>query len=188
MSLRVVYFGTYRAEYARNQILIEGLRRTGVEVVECHTALWRGVEDRVQAASGGWMNPAFWWRLMRTYVQLLINYRQIGKYDILVVGYPGHMDIFPAWLLARLRRKPLVWDVLNSLYLITTERGIQQRSRFTVELIRHMERLACRLSSPGGVRTFMVQGGDVAGSQCTGRRWAGGGARVPRESEQPLFR
>ena len=100
MSLRVVYFGTYRAEYARNQILIEGLRRVGVEVVECHTSLWRGVEDRVQAASGGWMNPSFLGRLMRTYLQLLMNYRQIGKYDILVVGYPGHMDIFPAWLLA----------------------------------------------------------------------------------------
>ncbi len=39
----------------------------------------------------------------------------------------------------------MVWDVLNSLYLITTERGIQQRSRFTVALIRWMERLACRL-------------------------------------------
>lgn len=145
MSLRVVYFGTYRAEYARNQILIEGLRRAGIEVVECHIALWHGVEDRVQAASGGWMNLSFLWRLVSTYVQLLMNYRQIGKYDILVVGYPGHVDVFPAWLLARLRSKPLVWDVLNSLYLITTERGIQQRSRFTVELIRRMERLACRL-------------------------------------------
>ncbi len=145
MSQRVVYFGTYRAEYARNQILIEGLRRAGVEVVECHISLWHGVEDRVQAASGGWMNPAFWWRILRTYAQLMRNYRRVGGYDVLVVGYPGHMDVFPAWVLSRLRRKPLVWDVLNSLYLITTERGIQQRSRFTVELIRRIERLACRL-------------------------------------------
>lgn len=145
MSLRVVYFGTYRSEYARNQILIEGLRRSGVEVVECHTALWQGVEDRVQAAGGGWMNPRFWFRTLRTYAQLLNKYRRVGGYDILVVGYPGHMDVFPAWLLARLRRKPLVWDVLNSLYLITTERGIQQRSPLTVALIRGLERLACRL-------------------------------------------
>jgi glycosyltransferase involved in cell wall biosynthesis len=113
--------------------------------VECHTPLWHGVEDRVQAASGGWMNPAFWWRILRTYAQLMMNYRRVGEYDVLVVGYPGHMDVFPAWLLAWLRRKPLVWDVLNSLYLITIERGIQQRSRLTVELIRRIERLACRL-------------------------------------------
>jgi glycosyltransferase involved in cell wall biosynthesis len=145
MSLRVVYFGTYRAEYARNQILIEGLRRSDIEVVECHQALWQGVEDRVRTASGGWKKPAFWWRLLRTYAQLLKKYHQVGSYDILVVGYPGQLDVFLAWMLAGWRRKPLVWDVLNSLYLITTERGIQERSRFTVQMIRQVERLACRL-------------------------------------------
>ncbi|MGW8252137.1 MAG: glycosyltransferase, partial [Anaerolineales bacterium] len=56
-----------------------------------------------------------------------------------------HIDVFLARLLASLRRKPLVWDVLNSLYLITTERGIQQRSPFTIQMIRRVERLACRL-------------------------------------------
>ncbi len=64
-GLRVVYFGTYRAEYARNQIMIEGLRRVGIEVIECHVALWTGVEDRVRAASGGWMSPRFWGRILR---------------------------------------------------------------------------------------------------------------------------
>jgi glycosyltransferase involved in cell wall biosynthesis len=145
MSLRVVFFGTYRAEYARNQILIEGLRRAGIQVVECQQALWQGVEDRVRTASGGWKRPSFWWRLVRTYAQLIKKYRQAGQYDILVVGYPGQMDVFLAWVLAGLRRKPLVWDVLNSLYLITTERGIQQRSNFTVQMIRRVERMACRL-------------------------------------------
>jgi glycosyltransferase involved in cell wall biosynthesis len=145
MSLRICYFGTYRAEYARNQILIEGLRRSGMQVVECHVALWQGVEDRVQTASGGWMRPAFWWRVLRTYGQLLGKYRQAGEYDILVVGYPGHFDVFLARLLASLRGKPLVWDVLNSLYLIATERGISARSPLTVRIIRWIERLACRL-------------------------------------------
>lgn len=145
MRLHVCYFGTYRAEYARNQILIEGLRRAGIEVTECHETLWQGVEDRVNTASGGWMRPTFWWRMLKIYAQLLRKYRQISEYDVLVVGYPGHFDVFLARLLSNLRHKPLVWDVLNSLYLITTERGIQQRSRFTVEMIRRVERLACQL-------------------------------------------
>jgi hypothetical protein len=38
--LKVRYFGTYREEYSRNQIMIEGLRRAGVDVVECHVELW----------------------------------------------------------------------------------------------------------------------------------------------------
>lgn len=145
MSLRVCYFGTYRAEYARNQILIEGLRRAGVEVIECHEALWRGVEDRVQTASGGWKKPSFWWRVIKTYAKLLRRYRRVGAYDALIIGYPGHFDVFLGWLLSRLRRKPLVWDVLNSLYLITSERGIQERSPFTVNLIRWVERRALHL-------------------------------------------
>jgi len=143
---RICYFGTYRKEYARNQILIEGLRRSGYEVIECHAPLWGGEDDRVQAASGGWMKPAFFGRMLLAYWQLLKRYRQTGAYDVLVVGYPGQIDIYLAWLLARLRSKPLIWDVLNSLYLITLERGIRQRSAFTVEMIRRVERQACRLA------------------------------------------
>ena len=52
--LHVCYFGAYREEYSRNRIMIEGLRRNGVEVVECHALLWRRIEDRVAVASGGW--------------------------------------------------------------------------------------------------------------------------------------
>lgn len=145
MSLRVCYFGTYRADYARNQILIEGLRRAGVEVIECHEALWRGVEDRVQTASGGWKKPSFWRRVITTYAKLIKRYRNVGEYDALIIGYPGHFDVFLGWALSRLRGKPLVWDVLNSLYLIASERGIQERSPFTIRLIRRVERRALRL-------------------------------------------
>lgn len=142
--LRVCYFGTYRAEYSRNQIMIEGLRRAGVEVIECHATLWHGIEDRVQTASGGWLRPAFWRRVLQTYGQLLKRYRQVGTYDILIVGYPGQYDVFLAHLLARLRRRPLVWDVLNSMYLITMERGIADRHPTTAKIIRFLEKLACR--------------------------------------------
>ncbi|MCI0519620.1 MAG: glycosyltransferase, partial [Chloroflexi bacterium] len=66
-------------------------------------------------------------------------------YDVLVVGYPGHYDVFLARLLAWLRGRPLAWDVLNSLYLISLERGICARHAFTCRLIRFLEKLACRL-------------------------------------------
>lgn len=143
---RICYFGTYRMEYARNQILIEGLRRAGYKVIECHSPLWRGEADRLQAASGGWMKMSFIGRVLKAYWELLKRYRQADAYDLLVVGYPGHLDVYLAWLLARLRGKPLMWDVFNSLYLISLERGIHQSSPFTVEMIRRIERQACRLA------------------------------------------
>lgn len=144
-NLRVCYFGTYRANYARNQIIIAGLRAQGIEVIECHEKLWQSVEDRVGTASGGWLRPGFWWRVAKTYFHLLRRYHQIEGYDVLMVGYPGHFDVFLAWILAKIHKKPLAWDVLNSLYLITSERGISEDSPLTVKLIRLFERWACLL-------------------------------------------
>lgn len=143
--MRVCYFGTYRANYSRNQIMIEGLRRNGVEVIECHERLWRGLEDRVALISGGWMRPGFWWRALRTYARLLRRYRRVGDYDVLIVGYPGQFDVFLARLLSRLRHRPLVWDIFMSIYLIALERGLTEESHTTVNLIRQVERMACRL-------------------------------------------
>lgn len=143
--MRVCYFGTYRTDYSRNQIMIEGLRRNGVEVTECHAQLWHSFQDRVQAVNGGWLRPSFWQRALRTYARLLRRYRRVGNYDVLVVGYPGQFDVFLARLLSRLHHKPLAWDVFMSIYLIATERGLGAQSPATVKLVREVERIACGL-------------------------------------------
>lgn len=144
--LRVCYFGTYRAEYSRNRILIEGLRRNGVQVIECHERLWGGIEDRVETVQGGWKHPGFWWRVITVYARLIRSYWQLGRaYDVLVVGYPGQLDVFLARLLSWLHRKPLVWDIFMSIYLIALERGLDGKSRVGVGLLRRLEWLACRL-------------------------------------------
>jgi glycosyltransferase involved in cell wall biosynthesis len=141
----VCYFGTYRAEYSRNQIMIEGLRRAGVNVIECRAQLWTGIEDRVQAASGGWIRPHFFVRVIQAYLDLLRRYCAVDDYDVMVVGYPGQLDVYLARLLTWLRRKPLAWDVFMSIYLIALERGLDKRSALTVWAIRQIERLACHL-------------------------------------------
>jgi glycosyltransferase involved in cell wall biosynthesis len=143
--IRVCYFGTYRAEYARNQILIEGLRRNDVEVIECHELLWYGVDDRVATAKGGWKNPDFLWRLIKVYLRLLKRYQKVQPHDIIIVGYPGHFDVFLARILSIIHRKPLVWDILNSLFLITQERGLHDEHPITGWMIRNEEKIACRV-------------------------------------------
>jgi glycosyltransferase involved in cell wall biosynthesis len=145
LKLRVCFFGTYRAEYTRNQVMIARLRSAGIQVSECHEQLWRDEQDRVQAASGGWQNIAFLWRALRVYMCLLRKYNKAGAYDVMLVGYPGHFDIPLARLLTWLRGKPLVWDILMSLYLIASERRLDQKSRLTVRGLRWIEKIACRL-------------------------------------------
>jgi glycosyltransferase involved in cell wall biosynthesis len=143
--VRVCYFGTYRADYARNEMMIEGLRRNGVEVTECHEQLWHSSDDRAKVAGGGWRNPAFWGRAAVAYGRLLQHYRHVGDYDVLVVAYPGQLDVFLARLVSWLRHRPLVWDILMSVYLISIERGLAARGRIGIYPLRLLESLACRL-------------------------------------------
>jgi glycosyltransferase involved in cell wall biosynthesis len=143
-TLRACYFGTYRAEYPRNRLNIDRLRLSGVDVVECHATLWKSLEDRERVAGGGWLKPGFWLRTISAYLRLLWRYFHVGHYDVMVVGYPGQPDIPLARLLTWMRRKPLVYDVMMSIYLIAQERGLEQRSPISTSLIRKVERLACR--------------------------------------------
>ena len=125
--------------------MIEGLRRVGAEVTECHEQLWHGIQDRVQVASGGWLRPGFIIRVVRAYWKLLRAYRKIGDYDVMVLGYPGQLDVCLARILTWLRRRPLVLDVFMSLYLIASERGLPERHPITGRLIYCFEKLACHL-------------------------------------------
>lgn len=145
-KLTVCYFGTYRANYSRNQIMLAGLQANDIEVIECHVPLWHGIEDRVQVATGQWASLSFVSRLFTAYWQLLKKYYSLTQdYDIMVLGYPGQLDVLLARLLTWIRGKPLVLDLFMSIYLIAMERGLDQKSRFSVTLLWLLEAIVCRL-------------------------------------------
>lgn len=143
--LRVCFFGTYRENYVRNQVMIHGLLSQGVIVDECHASLWHSVEDRVEQASGGWRNPKFWLRVLRAYLKLLLTHTQTPTYDVMLVGYPGQFDVFLGRLLSWWRRKPMALDILMSLHLIAEERGLTEKSPFTGKLIFFLEKIGLKL-------------------------------------------
>ncbi len=143
--LRVCYFGTYRANYSRNQILLKGLRTQGVEIYECHAKLWQSVEDRVQQASGGWRNPRFWGRVINAYWRLLRAHNRTPKYDVMLIGYPGQFDAYLGRLLTWWRRKPMALDILMSLHLVAEERGLTEKSPLTGRLVFLLEKIGLHL-------------------------------------------
>ncbi len=143
--MKVCYFGTYRAQYVRNVVMIERLKRAGVEVITCHETLWQGIEDRVQIATGGWKNFSFWKRLFLTYWRLLVRYLAIEDHDILIVGYPGQLDVILARILSWIRRKPLVWDILMSIYLVSVDRGLDESNHLSMFMLKSLERISCHL-------------------------------------------
>ncbi|NLX43672.1 MAG: glycosyltransferase family 4 protein [Chloroflexi bacterium] len=144
--MRVLYWGTYDSEYVRNRVVIEGLRQNGATVRECRAALWRNTADKVANARGGRLRPRLLLRMIWAYAQLLARSLFARDYDVMVVGYAGHLDIYPARVLAWVRRKPLVLDAYLSLHeTIVEDRQLVRANSLAAKLIFAVEHCACRL-------------------------------------------
>lgn len=182
--LRVCYFGTYRANYTRNQILIAGLKaQDGVVVYECHSALWHSIDDRVEQASGGWKRPAFWGRVIKAYWRLFRAHNKTPDYDVMLIGYPGQFDSYLARLLTWWRRKPMALDILMSLYLVAEERGLTQKSPLSARLIFLLEKGGLKLPD-----LLISENNAYEGYYC--RRYglsAEGFRRVPHGADDRVF-
>ncbi len=92
-DLRVCYFGRYDPLYSRNAIIAKCLRRAGADVVP--------IRDDCPL-------------VIRT--PLLLGKALGTRFDLMLVGFRAHSDIFLARRLANLRRVPLVFDPLISRY------------------------------------------------------------------------
>src|SRR5262249_18247402 len=104
-KVRILYFGTYERDYPRNAQVIAALRNAGVEVNERHVSVWERSTHNWRAGAGAAA------RLVLAEAELLR--RPDGKFDALIVGYPGHLDLTAARRAAAGR--PVVFNPLVSL-------------------------------------------------------------------------
>ena len=94
--MRICFFGSYSPDYPRNKILLDGLEKNNVKVYHC-----RSIEGSV----------------VKRYPELLKKYWSLRKkIDVIYVGFVGHLDMPLAWVLARLTRKKVVFDMFYSMY------------------------------------------------------------------------
>ena len=133
--MRVLYFGTYERDYPRNAQVISSLRRAGVDVIERHVGVWEGRRQKWSLGAGAAA------RLAAAEVRLLARPRE--RFDALIVGYPGHLDLAAAKWAARGR--PVVFNPLVSL----TETLVEDRGRFAegslaARALRRVDRSALR--------------------------------------------
>lgn len=91
--MRVLYFGTYERRYPRNAQVISCLRGAGVDVIEQHRSVWDGDEQKWSVGSRAGL------RLAAAETRLLLA--RAPAADVVLVGYPGHLDLLPAKRAAR---------------------------------------------------------------------------------------
>lgn len=155
-KLRICYFGTYLQNYPRNKIIIDGLRRNGVEVIECHVDLWKGIEPRWHEIKSTIGKIKIVCKVILAYLQLFFMHQDIIRaYDVMIVGYTGHFDIFLARLLASLKRKPLIFDAFVSLYnTFVQDRCLFPPNSLLARLLYIIDRTSCILSDQVFLDTY----------------------------------
>jgi len=128
-------------------VIIEGLRRNGIDVVECHEDLWKGTSEKLAGIQDGFSIIKKLLRILQVYLKLIRKYWSIGYYDAIIVGYAGHIDVFLAKFLNIFRRKPLIFDAFLSLYdTAVVDRGIISPASVRAKLLHLIDRWSCRLA------------------------------------------
>lgn len=145
--MRILYFGTYSTGqgYPRNRVIIEGLKAAGAHVEEMHEEVWRERGDKAKALSSipsGFLSAL---KLLRAYIRLAFRFlAERPRFDVMIVGYTGQMDVFLARLLTG---KKIVLDAFISLTdTIITDRGMYKRGGMAERLLRLLDRTSCKLA------------------------------------------
>lgn len=148
---RVVLWGTCDTGKPRTRILLEGLRARGVEVIECRSELWQGIEDKSQVRGlRAWLGLGL--RALLVYPRLLLRYLRLPPHDWVLLGYPALIDVFVIWPFARLRGARIALDWFLSAYdTVVLDRALLRPSHLLARLVRGIEWAAIRLAD----RPFM---------------------------------
>src|SRR3989338_10634529 len=120
--MKVLYFGTFDPSYGRNWVLINGLKKNGVEVIQLRRP-------------PGWINL----------IKLFFDYLSTRPaYDVMIVGFSGQEAMFLARLLTR---KPIIFDAFTSHYggYILNRRKASKNS-LKAKYYRFMDKWSCKLA------------------------------------------
>jgi glycosyltransferase involved in cell wall biosynthesis len=141
---KIVIWGTFDLGKPRVRILVRGLSENGVDVIMCHSEVWKGIEDKSQI-KGSIQKVAIIFRWMFAYPSLIYRYLKLPKHDAVIVSYLGHLDVLVLWPFAKLRGVPIIWDAFLSLYnTIVEDRRLLSSRNPLARLIWAWEWLACR--------------------------------------------
>jgi glycosyltransferase involved in cell wall biosynthesis len=140
-----VVWGTYDVGKPRVRLLLEGLKRQGVEVITCHRDVWSGIEDKSQVKGvRRWLGLVT--KTLKAYPSLVWRYWRLPSHDAVLLGYPGMVDLLVLWPWAKLRKATLAWDWFLSAYdTVVLDRKLLAPQHPMARLIWFAEWVACRL-------------------------------------------
>ncbi len=144
--LTVVLWGTYDLSKPRTRILRDGLKQAGVKVVEIHADAWSRIDDKSQMGKLAMALTLL--RVLLSYPALIYRYLRAPQHDVVLIPYLGQFDVLVLWLFARLKGKPVVWDMFLSLYdTVVNDRTMVAKWTPPAVFLWGLEWLGCRAVS-----------------------------------------
>ena len=142
----VCFFGTYESSFPRTITLKEACRQLKIKVIECHVPFWELKREKLEFFSvESTIKIVF--QLIFIYIRLMIRYIQLEGHDAVVVGYNGYFDMPLAKLLAKIRRKPLIFSPVFPLYETSVEdREYINKTSIKSKVIHLIDEISCRLA------------------------------------------
>ncbi|MCX8008880.1 MAG: glycosyltransferase family 4 protein [Patescibacteria group bacterium] len=143
--MKLCFFGMYNKHYARTSTLREGLRRLGVEVNEIQEEI---PNERMELPEDFTLQKVIHriWRKVFCLMRLSIRSHRICVSDAIIVLHPGHMELPLAFLVAKIARKPLLFDSSISPYdTMFVGRSIAKRTSWKANLVKCIESFLLKL-------------------------------------------
>ena len=110
--MRITWAGTFDPAFGRNRKLARLLELVGADVEQVRFELW--AEDRVEEARGGKLRAAV--KIVLVLPRLFVALLRSPAPDLYLVSYPGWLDAPVVAAVARIRRRPVLFDPFISLY------------------------------------------------------------------------
>ncbi len=148
--MNVCYFGTYEKNYPSNRIIIKGLRKNGIKVIECHVCLW----EKYQNKHGDFLKLFSMLKIAINfavaYVKLcFMFFSKCKNVDVFIVGYIGQLDIlFLKVLLLLKKNKPKILFIpLVSLYdTAIADRGLSDKNNLFAKFLFYIDKLSFKMA------------------------------------------
>lgn len=144
-KLKVCFFGTYDRGFTSNRIVLEGLKANDVKVVEINSEVKMTKLDREQDMT--WLK--FINRILKKYkiiFEIIKKRKELKECQAIYVGFPGHIDVIPAFIVAKIFKLKLIFNPLVIIYTgYADDQGILKENSWLGKVIKFGEKFIYKL-------------------------------------------
>lgn len=142
-QIKVCYFGTYLENYPRNRMNIRGLALNNVQVIQCHYAkpVFKITSPFSTILAFLAQQASLIQRNLVLFCKALLIYRR-EKYGVIIVGFPGLLDLPTAFLVAKLTGSKLIFDMFISTYdTFVSDRKMVKKNSILAKMLFTFEKV-----------------------------------------------